>query len=231
MRNSADNSSNQIPSKPHKQDFLFNFDRTARVIAGADEAGAGALAGPVVAGAVVLGKGRDWSFLRDSKVLSPLARSRYSEIIRRDAVDWALALVSHYTIDRINILNARMLAMKIALANLGSQIDLALIDGNRVPAGSFTFPLEFVVGGDRLIPEISAASILAKTARDAWMTRAAIKYPEYGFEKHFGYATPGHKAILVECGPCRIHRLTYEPVRMATKPLRQEIAFPITLDL
>lgn len=218
------------PEQPLMENLFVRIDAVPGV-AGADEAGAGALAGPVVAAAVILGKTIDWGFLRDSKVLSPSKRVEFATIIQRNAIAWALAFVSHHTIDKINILNARLLAMRKALELLACPIDLALIDGNRVPCGRFAFPVESVVDGDSIVPEISAASILAKTARDAWMTRAAKMFIGYGFEAHFGYATRFHKERLAEYGPCPIHRVTFAPVREVSATVRARVGSDVTLDL
>ncbi|MEP0813608.1 MAG: ribonuclease HII [bacterium] len=182
------------------------------VVAGVDEAGVGALAGPVVAAAVVLNPVAPAGRLKDSKLLSPSQREHLAAEIKTYAVAWSIAFVAHTVVDSINILQARLYAMRLAVERLAIRPDQALIDGDRLPA-PFGIELKAIVDGDDLVPEISAASILAKTARDAWMERAAIEYPGYGFEKHFGYSTEAHKAALERLGPCAIHRRTYEPVR------------------
>lgn len=188
-----------------------------KLVAGADEAGAGALAGPVVAAAVVLGNGKDWSALKDSKVLSPAQRDRLYDEITLNAVSWAVSFVPHTVIDKINILEARLMAMKNAIEMLGVNPDCALIDGNREVAG-LAMPVTAIVDGDNLVPEISAASIIAKVSRDRYMARMADEYPEYGFDMHFGYGTPAHKECIERCGPCEIHRKTFAPVRDLNAP-------------
>ena len=187
------------------------------MIAGADEAGAGALAGPVVAAAVILGNGTDWTGLKDSKLLSPAERERLYDEITDNAKCWAVSFVPHTVIDKINILEARLLAMKNALAMLGVTPESALIDGNREVAG-LPFPVSAIVDGDALVPEISAASIVAKVCRDRYMSRIAGEYPDYGFESHFGYGTPFHKQCIERHGPCEIHRKTFAPVRDLVAP-------------
>ena len=181
-------------------------------IAGVDEAGAGALAGPVVAAAVVARDGAGLDAARDSKTLTPFARAVLADTVRNNAAAWSIAFVSHRVVDEINILNARLLAMEFAIKALGSSVSAAIVDGNRVPTHS-PVPLAAIVGGDRFVFEIGAASILAKTARDALMRRAAAEYPGYGFERHFGYGTDEHVEAIRRLGPCAIHRLTFAPVR------------------
>jgi len=192
--------------------LIRNSESDERAIAGVDEAGAGALAGPVAAGAVILGRDRDWSFLRDSKTLTSRKRREFASEILKYAKACATAFVPHSVIDDINILNARLLAMKIAVIMLSKPPDIALFDGNRIPADS-PAGSHAIIGGDNLVPEISAASILAKVARDEYMGRVAEEYKDYGFELHFGYATKVHKDALEKHGPCAIHRKTYAPVR------------------
>ncbi len=188
-----------------------------RLIAGADEAGAGALAGPVVAAAVILGNGRDWSAVKDSKQLSPASREALYSDITLNALCWSVAFVPHSIIDDINILEARLLAMKNAIHMLGVAPGMALIDGNREIRG-LNCPSEAIVDGDNLVPEIGAASIIAKVSRDKYMARIAGDYPEYGFDAHFGYGTPAHKECIERCGPCEIHRRSFSPVREYESP-------------
>ncbi len=185
----------------------ISFDR----IAGTDEAGAGALAGPVSAAAVILREEYDWTFLRDSKALTPQKRCDYSAVIEQNAVSYCVVFVSHLEIDRVNILNARMIAMKHALQMLTPRPLLALIDGNRIPYG-LTINARALVDGDSFVPQISAASILAKVARDELMARLSNEFCCYGFDKHFGYPTALHKDRLIEHGYCKIHRKTYAPI-------------------
>lgn len=191
---------------------LFIRDYDTAVIAGADEAGAGALAGPVSAAAVILTTDYDWSFLRDSKVISRDKRCEYSSEIKEHALSYAVVFVSHTVVDRINILNARLLAMQTALMMLKPTPHLALIDGNKTPKG-LPFDVKAVIKGDRIVKPISAASILAKVERDGLMTRFSLEFMDYGFEKHFGYPTSFHKGQLENIGYCKIHRKSYTPVK------------------
>lgn len=187
-------------------------------VAGVDEAGRGPLAGPVVAAAVILDPQRPVAGLRDSKVLTAPARERLAAEIRACATAWGLGFAGVEEIDALNILQASLLAMQRALCALAPPPERILVDGNRCPASAglpFRCDMQAIVGGDASIPAISAASILAKTARDAWMIRAAADYPGYGFEIHKGYPTPAHRQALAALGPCRLHRLSFAPVRSA----------------
>jgi len=181
-----------------------------RLIAGIDEAGRGPLAGPVVAAAVILDVRRPVEGLRDSKLLTALARDRLAGEIRVRAVAWAVASADVGEIDTINILQASLLAMRRAIERLSVQPSEALVDGNRCPA--LTCPTRAIVKGDRDIPAISAASILAKTARDAMLVELDHLYPHYGFAQHKGYATVEHLAALQRHGPCAAHRRSFAPV-------------------
>ena len=174
---------------------------------GTDEAGAGPLAGPVYAAAVILGRDTVIEGLNDSKKLSEKKREKlFSEIIAK-AKAYAIVDVSETSIDEINILNARMLAMRQAVATLDLKPDFLLVDGNRDPdAGVETL---CVIGGDGKSASIAAASILAKVSRDRFMLKMAEKYPEYGFEKHKGYGTKIHIDAIKTHGPCEIHRKTF----------------------
>ncbi len=184
--------------------------------AGVDEAGRGPLAGPVVAAAVILDPGRSIAGLRDSKLLPPAIRERLAGQIRARSLAWAIGWVDAAEIDVLNILEASLLAMRRALQGLAIAPLRVCVDGNRCPGDSklgFACGIEAVVRGDALIREISAASILAKVSRDAWMTRAAGRYPDYGFERHKGYCTPDHLETLGRLGPCQLHRRSFAPVR------------------
>ena len=181
------------------------------LICGVDEAGRGPLAGPVVAAAVVLDPQRPIEGLRDSKQLSAAARTRLAVLIRERALCFAIAESSVEEIDRLNILQASLLAMTRAVAQLRPAATFALVDGNRLPL--LSIPARAIVKGDALEPAISAASILAKTHRDALMHVAAARYPAYGFEIHAGYPTPAHLNALRAHGPCEIHRRTFGPVK------------------
>lgn len=177
------------------------------VVCGADEAGAGPLAGPVYAAAVILPDDFDLPWLNDSKKVTPKRREALFDQIKEQAVAWAVASVGEREIDEINILNARMKAMDLAIHQLDPAPDFALIDGNRNKG--ITIPNRMVVHGDSLSASISAASILAKVSRDRYMLEMAERYPEYHFEQHKGYGTKLHYEMLHKYGPCPIHRLTF----------------------
>lgn len=185
------------------------------MIAGVDEAGRGPLAGPVVAAAVVLGPGAVPAGLADSKTLSPARRAELADRIRERAVGWALGQAAPAEIDRLNILEATLLAMRRALAGLAAARIvpvLALVDGNRCPAG-LPFPSRPVIRGDASVASISAASILAKVYRDREMERLGRRWPQYGFAEHKGYPTSVHLERVRRFGPSPVHRLTFGPVR------------------
>ncbi|MBI2309159.1 MAG: ribonuclease HII [Rhodocyclales bacterium] len=186
-------------------------DAGAGPVAGIDEAGRGPLAGPVVAAAVILDPARPIAGLNDSKKLSEAARERLALEIREKALAWAIAEASAAEIDRINILQATFLAMRRAAEALAVAPVLAQVDGNKVPPG-LPCDGEAVVKGDGKIAAIAAASILAKTHRDALMRELALAHPEYGFERHMGYPTPAHFAALQAHGPCAAHRRSFAPV-------------------
>jgi ribonuclease HII len=189
-------------------------------IAGVDEAGRGPLAGPVVAAAVVLDPGRPIDGLRDSKQLTALQRRQLAIRIRADALAYAVAEASVAEIDRLNILQASLLAMRRAIEALQPVVELALVDGNRVP--TIGIASRAIVGGDATEPAISAASILAKTHRDMLMRALHKRYPGYGFARHFGYPTPQHLERLNALGPCAVHRRSFGPVRAILQTLELE---------
>lgn len=182
-------------------------------VAGVDEAGRGPLAGPVVAAAVVLDARRPISGLADSKQLSARRRESLAESIRERATAWGLAVVEPADIDRLNILQATFRAMHEALDALSLDPVLVRIDGNRAPR--LPWPVQTVVGGDRLDRAISAASILAKVHRDSLMLELHERWPQYGFDRHKGYPTAAHLAALESHGPCPAHRRSFRPVRQA----------------
>lgn len=177
-------------------------------VCGCDEAGAGPLAGPVYAAAVILPPGLCIAGLNDSKKLTEKRREALYDVICAQALAWAVALVDEKTIDEINILNARMLAMDMAIRALGAAPALALIDGT-ICRGITAAPCLTVKGGDGKCACIAAASVLAKVSRDRYMTAQAQMYPQYRFEKHKGYGTALHYALLREYGPCSIHRTSF----------------------
>ena len=177
---------------------------------GVDEAGRGPLAGPVVAAAVILDPLNPISGLNDSKKLSAKRRDALAVEIRAKALAWSVAEASVEEIDRINILQASLLAMRRAVEGLKIAPEKALIDGNRCPP--LACPAEAVVGGDGKVASIAAASILAKTVRDAGMLVLHAEYPMYGFDRHMGYPTALHLQALREHGPSPVHRRSYAPV-------------------
>lgn len=181
------------------------------LICGIDEAGRGPLAGPVVAAAVVLAPDRPVAGLRDSKQLSAAQRERLADTIRERALAWALGRAEPAEIDRLNILGATLLAMRRALEGLAVRPARALVDGNRCPA--LPCACEAVVRGDATVPVISAASILAKVARDAEMLALDARWPGYGFAVHKGYPTRQHLEALARLGPSAVHRCSFGPVR------------------
>ena len=202
--------------KPGSTGLLAGFP-----IAGVDEAGRGPLAGPVVAAAVILDQARPIAGLRDSKELDAPTRLRLAAEIRGRALAWAIGWSDAGEIDVLDILQASLLAMRRALQGLAVTPGHVRIDGNRCPSVSmlgFACSVEAIIGGDARVAEISAASILAKTSRDAWMTRVALAYPGYDFERHKGYPTPEHLRLLVQRGPCRLHRRSFAPVRSLHAP-------------
>jgi ribonuclease HII len=185
----------------------------ARLVAGVDEAGRGPLAGPVVAAAVILNPDAPIDGLADSKVLSAVRREVLAAAIRGRALAWCVALADVAEIDGLNILGATMLAMRRAVEGLAPSPDEALIDGNRCPP--LACRARAIVKGDRDVASISAASILAKTARDAMLIELDARYPAYGFARHKGYPTPDHLAALARFGPCPAHRRSFAPVAQA----------------
>ncbi|MFZ2974702.1 MAG: ribonuclease HII [Ferribacterium limneticum] len=180
------------------------------LVCGIDEAGRGPLAGTVVAAAVILDPLRPIPGLNDSKKLSEKKRDALAVLIRERAVAWAVASASVEEIDRLNILHATMLAMQRAVAGLAVRPSSAMVDGNRCP--KLDIPCEAVVKGDGKIASIAAASILAKTARDAEMLGLHVQYPVYGFDRHMGYPTAAHFQALEEHGASPVHRRSFGPV-------------------
>ena len=196
---------------------LFDHDAgnhksmTTDLVCGVDEAGRGPLAGAVYAAAVILDPKHKIDGLRDSKKLSEAKRDQLAIEIKKHALSWCIAQASEQEIDQLNILQATMLAMQRAVQGLSVQPELALIDGNRCPKLMMT--AEAIVKGDDKVEAISAASILAKTARDAALMVLHHQYPQYAFDQHKGYPTALHLARLKEHGVSPVHRLTYAPVR------------------
>lgn len=189
----------------------------SRFIAGCDEAGRGALAGPVVAGAVVLSYDRLPSALMDSKRLTRRRRELIAAEIKERAVAYATYLVEPREIERINILQASLKAMALAVGKLGIKVDAVLVDGNFVPEMELG-NVQAIVGGDGKVACIAAASIIAKVERDFIMDQYARQYPRYHFERNRGYPTRAHLSAISRYGPCRLHRKTFKPVREKLYP-------------
>ncbi|MEN4921343.1 ribonuclease HII [Achromobacter spanius] len=183
----------------------------ALLTAGVDEAGRGPLAGEVYAAAVILDPARPIDGLADSKALTAARREALALQIKEHAMAWFIASATVAEIDSLNILRATMLAMQRAVQGLAMMPQLALVDGNQAPKLSCT--VQTVVKGDALVPAISAASILAKTARDADLLRLHALYPQYAFDQHKGYGTALHLQRLREHGPCAEHRRSFAPIK------------------
>lgn len=189
------------------------------LICGVDEAGRGPLAGNVVAAAVILNPDKPIAGLNDSKKLSEKKREQLFELIIRDSLAYAIAEASVAEIDELNILQASLLAMKRAINALNTTPDKALIDGNKIPP-QLTIAAEAIIGGDALIAEISAASILAKVTRDQQLIELDKLYPDYGFAKHKGYGTKLHLEAIAKHGVINgIHRTSFAPIRQANLKL------------
>lgn len=190
----------------------YEFERTAAAngytaICGIDEAGRGPLAGPVFAAAVILPEGLEIEGLDDSKKLTEKKREALFDIIKEKAIAWHIAFATEQEIDEVNILQATYLAMRRACEGLSVPADHALVDGNRMPP--LEIPGETIVKGDHLSKSIAAASILAKVSRDRVMLELDKLYPEYQFAKHKGYGTKLHRELLLEHGPCQVHRRSF----------------------
>ncbi len=189
------------------------------VVAGIDEAGRGPLAGPVVAGAVILGDHVAIAGLRDSKKLSPKRRSELAVEIRQHALAWSVAWADAAEIDSLNILEATLLAMRRAILGLPLKPRCVQVDGNRLPGlifGAERIKGEAIVGGDTTHAAISAASIVAKVCRDQIMVKMDTIYPNYGFARHKGYGTVEHRERIDHFGPCQQHRRSFRPFRSMT---------------
>ncbi len=183
---------------------------TPGLVAGVDEAGRGPLMGPVVAAAVILDDLHPIKGLADSKALTALRRDKLYDEIRGKALCFSIALATAAEVDEVNILQATMLAMKRAVEGLRLKPAKVLVDGNRIP--TLVIVAEAIVGGDALVPSISAASILAKVWRDRWCQEVDLIYPQYGFAAHKGYGTAEHLAALRKHGACPEHRRSFSPV-------------------
>ena len=194
------------------------------IICGTDEAGRGPLAGPVVAAAVVLPKDFPINLLNDSKKMKEKDRLEIEALIKEKAVAYSVAVIDHETIDKINILKASLLGMKNSYEAVSKMVhvDMLLCDGNKTP--DVSCPVEAIVKGDAKIPEIMAASILAKNERDRIMDEYAKIYPGYGFEKHKGYPTKAHYDAIEKLGVTDIHRKTFRLFK-TTKPQEEQTLF------
>ena len=205
--------SSQSSQSSQPSQGALDFNSPLDIVCGVDEAGRGPLAGPVVAAAVILNPKRRIRGLDDSKVLSAKTREALYEKIVERSLAYCVASASVEEIDQLNILHATMLAMKRAVEGLSLTPTLARIDGNRCP--QLSVRSEAVIGGDALVPAISAASILAKVTRDRMLVELHERFPVYGFDAHAGYGTPQHLAALAAHGPCEHHRRSFAPVRAA----------------
>lgn len=194
------------------QQFAFDWGQ-AGLVAGVDEAGRGPLAGPVVAAAVILDECQPIDGLADSKTLRAGTRARLFDAIRARALCWSVGVASVEEIDRLNILQATLLAMQRAVAGLRLRPSLVLVDGNRLPV--LPMRAEAVVRGDATVEAIAAASIVAKVTRDQWMDKIHLAYPAYGFDRHRGYGTAQHLRALRLYGPTPWHRRSFAPVAQA----------------
>lgn len=183
-----------------------------RLICGVDEVGRGPLIGAVVTAAVILDPARPVAGLTDSKKLSEKRRNELAAQIKQQALCWALGRAEPAEIDQLNILHATMLAMRRAVAALAIQPEWVLVDGNRTT--EFGVPASVVIKGDLLVPEISAASILAKVARDEEMQALHLQHPQFGFADHKGYPTAAHLAAIAQYGVLPEHRRSFKPVRL-----------------
>ncbi|MDC0043543.1 ribonuclease HII [Candidatus Pelagibacter sp.] len=181
-----------------------------KIIAGVDEVGRGSLIGPVYAAAVILNKSVNKKNLKDSKKISKNQREKFSKIIKKNSI-WSVGIASIKEIEKLNILNASLLAMKRAIKKLKKKPSLVLIDGNKLPKLQ-NYKLKYVIKGDQKIPSISAASIIAKVSRDKFIIKLSKKFKKYAWENNFGYGTKEHLNALKKFGPTKYHRKTFSPI-------------------
>ncbi len=198
--------------------MIIDIPYRGGLLAGVDEVGRGPLAGDVVTAAVILDPAVPLAGLADSKKLTEKKRELLSELICRQSLCWSVGRASVDEIDRYNILQATLTAMRRAVEGLKIQPEFVVVDGNRLPA--WNYPAMAIVKGDGRIPVISAASILAKVVRDREMIELDDEFPEYGFAEHKGYGTARHLQALATHGPCRIHRRSFKPVRNDAEPVQ-----------
>ena len=181
-----------------------------KIIAGVDEVGRGSLMGPVYAAAVILHSSINKKILKDSKKISKIRREKLSSLIKKKSI-WSLGKASVKEIEKLNILQASLLAMKRAIIKLKKKPKLVLIDGNRLPSIK-GYDLKYIIKGDEKVPSISAASIVAKVARDKFISKLAIKFKKYGWDTNFGYGTRKHLNALKKFGVTKHHRKTFSPI-------------------
>ena len=181
-----------------------------KIIAGVDEVGRGSLIGPVYAAAVILNKSINRKNLKDSKKISKNQREKFSKMIKKNST-WSVGIASIKEIEKLNILNASLLAMKRAIKKLKKKPTLVLIDGNKLPKLQ-NYKLKYVIKGDQKIPSISAASIIAKVSRDKFIIKLSKKFKKYAWENNFGYGTKEHLNALKKFGPTKYHRKTFSPI-------------------
>jgi len=200
---------------PNRQNEKQLWQQGYKYIAGLDEAGKGSWAGPLVAAAVILNPKKRISGLRDSKLLSALARERLYEIIVKQALGWSVGIISHKAIDETGITAANISAMTEALKNLKIAPDYLLIDAVKIRYQNL--PAQSVIDGDYKIASVAAASIIAKVTRDRLMVAWNKEFPAYGFAAHKGYGTKKHYELLCQHGVCRLHRQSFEPMKSLIK--------------
>ncbi len=197
-----------IPTFAYEREFI---GQGLELVAGVDEAGCGAWAGPVYAAAVIIPLNSRIKLIRDSKSLTLMQRERVIESIKAKAVAWAVGIATHEEVDRLNIRQATFLATRRAINGLTVRPHAVLADGFNIPG--LDIPCHRVIRGDRLVKSIAAASVIAKVHRDEEMGRLEIRFPGYGFADHKGYGTAFHQKALRKLGPCAIHRKSYAPIK------------------